>query len=78
MRGRRKSEANAPPTDASTTVTIIPKKKVNASPHWSEQVVDTGLNLRVGGVDSELLRDCHDLIDVFLLGMKNKDLDRDQ
>jgi len=40
--------------------------------------VDAGLNIRVGHVGAELLRDFEDGINVFLLGMENKNPNRDQ
>src|SRR5271157_1823574 len=54
------------------------KKEGDRQPRRGEQVVDAGLNVRVGRVCSEPLSDFQDVIGVFLLGMKNKNPDGDQ
>jgi hypothetical protein len=54
------------------------KKEGDHQARRCEQVVDTGLKVRVRSVASEPLRDFHDGIGVFLLGMKNENPDGDQ
>src|SRR5208282_6124028 len=54
------------------------KKKGDRQAQRSEQIVDTGLKVRVRCVGSELLRDFQDGIGVFLLGMKNENPDGNQ
>src|SRR5665811_1620162 len=53
------------------------KKEGERQPRRSEQVVDAGLKVRVRYVGSEPLSDFQDVIGVFLLGMKNENLDGD-
>src|SRR5580698_5975712 len=54
------------------------KKEGDGKPRWREEVVDTGLYVGVGRVESKRLPNFYDTVDVFLLGMESENPNGDQ